>query len=270
MKDKDLDRLFRQKIGDLHQEPTSHAWDQLEKQLQHKRGRKGWVNFSSIAASLLLLLGLWASFEYSTNFLPSDPLAQEKPKELPSEPEQARKDIPQEPSTSVQEDLIAANEPKKEKPSAVNETLKKEDIKEQAKSEKSLKPVLEAQESAEKISVQKPLIKQAIEPERIAAENQVLPSIRIAESVPTESRKDIEEKKERVIIRYNALDQGELTHQDLAQTKEDTAEEEKDVSARKIIGFLKKVKNGNAGNLAELREAKDELLSFRIGKPNTN
>lgn len=78
MNNEELDRLFRQKLEQLEGQPSTGAWQQLEQQLKHKKERKTWFYFSSIAASFLLLLGIWAGLEYSSSFIPATPLAQEQ------------------------------------------------------------------------------------------------------------------------------------------------------------------------------------------------
>lgn len=270
MKDKDLDRLFRQKLEEFEQKPTPPAWEQLNTQLKQKRRGKGWVFLSGIAASLLLLAGLWASFEFSSHIIPADPIAQEDREKIYSAPPQESKNVLQDSSASAgaeEPHTGTKNKESETEVAVIQKEINNDKTKELPDLEKTEKAA-SLREPVNKFAEQKALAVQTLNPaEQTKTEIKAVADQLLTESVPAEIKMVPEVKKEKIVIRYNSLDQHELKGQPSEQIAQEAPQEDNDLSARKIIGFLKKVKSNNSGNLAELREAKDELFSFRLGKP---
>jgi SepF-like predicted cell division protein (DUF552 family) len=268
MKNEELDRLFRHKFEQLEAQPTPQAWKQLQEQLQHKKKQKKWGYLSGIAASLLLLFGLWATLEYSSSIVPTSPLAREQENKAPQAPA-----IPQE-SEALAEQQTAI-------PSTDEATGKENQSAHSAKStspkstDNSNKPMRPAQNIQAKTPVQKPAQKPAQNAVSTAKEAQPpIAELPRVESKPelinsiAEAGADIKIEEpsllpEQVIIRYKA--DAEEEKPVLASIKQ---AEDKELSARRVMGFLKKVKENSNGSLAELREAKDDLLSLRFGRAN--
>lgn len=86
----------------------------------------------------------------------------------------------------------------------------------------------------------------------------------VAEATPAELTKPAA-VIEPVIISYKA-DLEEPAEQALSLAEK----ENRELTPRKVLGFLKKVKENSSGSLAELREAKDDLLSFRLSRAEYN
>ncbi len=89
-KEKDMDRLFRDKLGAHSVQPSPLSWGKLEGRLsQRKKGASSWMR---IAASLLLLGGLttllWWSLQNSQRQLETvadqEPLLEISPQEVPA------------------------------------------------------------------------------------------------------------------------------------------------------------------------------------------
>lgn len=258
MKNEELDRLFRQKLEQLEGQPSTQAWQQLEQQLQHKKQRKVWVYLSGIAASLLLLLGIWGSLEYSSSFIPAAPVAQEQEQEHGSDhkEEPAATTAPQSRDTE-QPTTIAENETAEEEKQTPTQTTKPKD-----------KAPRQAQTARADIPVNKP-VQKATTP---AAEPAELPQ---AETKPALINSLAETSQaalakpatviEPVIISYKA-DEDEISK----QTVELAERKSKELTPKKVFGFLKKLKDNSSGSLAELREAKDDLLSLRLSRADFN
>ena len=266
MNDKELDRLFRQKLEPMEVRPSAGAWEQLEAGLQHKKKKRLWVYISQIAAAILLLLGSWGAFEYSQQFVPTEQLTKGK-------------DNSDSRSTSAPVQLEVAQSKTIEEsalPEPISETV--------AEAAKTAVPPKAPAEKAERTRNSTPV--------RAKENTQLLASAPVPTSknqtagttVPTVESKPLQTQalsgtlaqegisealpmKEKVIISYSADDEEPMTTTALAAV--DTApEKDKEISARKIIGFFKKVTDTSGAGLAELREAKNELLSLnRLSRP---
>lgn len=267
MKNEELDRLFQQKFEQLEAQPTPQAWKQLEEQLQHKKKRKTGLYLGGIAASLLLLLGIWGSLEYSSTLIPTAPVAQEQEK-TPSSPEAV-----QEPQVQHKEQAQAPLPMLKEE-NLKEENATRQQAEKSAKTDKSL-------QLAEKTAAQAPVKSQGQKPVAVSLPEekqaqapelpQIEPRTELSSSLPgasTEISANISLQSpallsEQVIIRYQAdPDEPKPAAEELAKA------DNKEISARKVMGFFKKVKESGNGSLAELREAKDDLLSLRISRAN--
>lgn len=273
MKNEELDRLFQQKFEQLEAQPTPQAWKQLEEQLQHKKKQKTGLYLSGIAASLLLLLGIWGSLEYSSTLIPTAPVAQEQEK-APTSPE------------AVQESQV---QPKEQVPAPLpmvkEENLNEENATRQqagnsAKTDKSVQ-LAENTAAQEPVKSQKQKPMAVSLPEEKQAQAPILPQIEprteLSSSLAaasTEISADIRSQSpallsEQVIIRYQADPAEPKPAEEPRPAAEELAKaDSKEISASKVMGFFKKVKESSNGSLAELREAKDDLLSLRISRAN--
>lgn len=265
MNNQELDRLFRQKFDDLREEPSPQAWQQLQNQLQQKKGRRFWGYFSGIAASLLMLFGIWAAMEYSQAIPPAERIVQSNQPEEVNQPHQIAEEVVQQDTSSEKKETPLLSKTKQE-----NEMVAKKEVKEAVAPVETPPSASVLAQSTERAPARrapkKSVAAQASELE--VMESPKPKSSLIAEATPDSLPAQANSPKESIIIRYNAADAPEqaLAQKDEVDKSEDKKEKGKEISARKIIGFLKKVKTNGGENLAELREAKDELLSFRLGK----
>ncbi|WP_017731589.1 hypothetical protein [Nafulsella turpanensis] len=255
MEDKDLDRLFRQKLETFEATPSSQAWQQLEQNLHHKQKRKAWHYLSGIAACLLLVFGIWGAMELSQPFNQAQQLATEEKEETPltgTTPEAQKEEIIKETFTKA---IPAIAEIEKEKPAPVA-TKSKADTKKKEKGTLQQADPLAASVSHTAAAKDK-LPDLQLEPKPLQieslAEANAQPVIESPESAPEE-----------IIIRYTPAEEVMAV---ASIEEEGTSSGEKELSARKLLGFFKKVTSNN--NLADLREAKNELLSLdRLSSPN--
>lgn len=70
MSNKELDNLFRNKLGDLEKTPATSLWDRIDEKIEQPKKRSPWL-FLSIAASLLLLISFSYLFLKNGNVEPS-------------------------------------------------------------------------------------------------------------------------------------------------------------------------------------------------------
>lgn len=260
MKNEELDRLFRQKLEQLEGQPSTQAWQQLEQQLQQKKQRKTWFYLSSIAASLLLLLGIWGSLEYSSSFIPAAPLAHEQEPAQKKDKGQNTAVVTapaQQPKEAQQLSTINGHEPaEKEKQTPTQTTGHK--------GKSSRQTQLARTGTAVKKPAQKttPPAAEPVELPQAEAKTALINSLaEVSQEELTKPAAVIEP----VIISYKA-DDDEINN----KTVELTERESKGLTPRKVFGFLKKVKENSSGSLAELREAKDDLLSLRLSRVDFN
>lgn len=264
MKNEEIDRLFRQKFEQLEAQPTPQAWKHLEEQLQHKKKKTKRGYLSGIAAGLLLLLGIWGALEYSSSIVPTAPLAREQENIAPQAPV-----IPQESlNLAEQQTAIPSTEEATDKEKPSTHTAKSTSTK---STDKSNKPIRPAQNIQAKTTVQKPaqtVVSTAKDPQPQIAE---LPRVEnkpelinsIAEAGAEIKIEEPSLLPEQVVIRYKAdAEEEKPALASIEQTKD------KELSARRVMGFLKKVKENSKGSLSEIREAKDDLLSLRFGRAN--
>jgi hypothetical protein len=259
MNDKELDRLFRQKLDPMEVTPSAEAWQQLEAGLQHKKEKKIWAHISRVAAVVLLLLGSWGAFEYSRQLAPVEQMAKNETKpdlettSLPLQEEVAQSKTSQEVVTPKQI-TIPTEAPAK----AVAFT---EAPAEKAEPGKKYPPAPLEEQQLAFASTEKQ------EQENITAtvpvsvvNNKSLQAPALAANIAQITVDEPIALKEEVVIRYYA-DEEPATNAAVAAI-EPTPEKNKETSARKIFGFLKKVTDNSGNSLAELREAKNELLSL--------
>ena len=266
MNDKELDRLFSQKLDSMEVAPSGEAWKKLEAGLQHKKQKRLWFYISGVAAALLLLLGTWGAFEYSQQLLPAEQMAGSdyKPSEKQAPAPAQQQQVAQQKSTVE----------------TTAETQTKETIEEAAEPFALAQAPAEKEERQRRKSSVRTTVKQQAVP---SAETQKQPAVAASlpaveiESKPLQPQAlAVNEKqpavieplhlKEEVVISYRA-DEEPIAAGAIAQS-EAGPEKEKEISARKILGFFKKVTDTSGASLAELREAKNELLSLnRLSRP---
>ena len=276
MEEKDLDRLFRQKLDTFEATPSSQAWQQLEQNLQPKKERKVWPYLSGVAACLLLLIGIWGAMELGAPANTTGPMAIE---ETPSPNFAAA------PAEKAQQNPGFAN--------AIAEApeAKSKNSKSTGEEEETLaSPIQASKESARAKQTahylaQQSTPKQAVgEAVNIASVHQQLTESQTTNSptktLPELSREPLQPKnitiaevnveevislpeEEKIIIHYNPGSKNTIT---MASAEKAASNEEKEFSGRKLLGFFKKVTNNNT--LADLRDAKDQLLSLdRLSSP---
>lgn len=263
MKDKELDRLFRQKLEPLEVTPSEEAWQQLESQLQHKKNKKGWFYLSGVAAALLLLLGTWGAFEYSRQLVPAEQMAGSKVGEPKDTAPLAR-----EQETPVQKSVEktqiaeqASTLAKEVNPSAA--IAQAPAAKEQAKQQTA--PAQKKEQQQALVTTEEPL--QEKEPTSkvvTAVEGMPIQTQALAGNIAIPLIEEALPLQEEVVISYRADEEPEA----IAGISQAYTAPEKDKTARKILGFFKKVSDTSGAGLAELREAKNELLSLnRLSRP---
>lgn len=266
MNDKELDRLFRQKLEPLEVTPSDRAWQQLESQLQHKKQKKGWFFLSGVAAAILLLLGIWGAFDYSRQLTPVEQMAnsqtEESHKAVPLAVEQ---ETPQPESTEAETARPSALAAEEASQSAVVSEIaaaSKQPEKEAAPVQKR-----EQQQTAALAAAEKPQpLEEEAELAIASVESKPIEAHALAANVPQPIIEEPLNLREEVVISYRA-DEEAVAIADISQGIEAPAKE-KELSARKILGFFKKVSNSSGAGLAELREAKNELLSLnRLSSP---
>ena len=254
MEEKDLDRLFRQKLDNFEATPSSQAWQQLEQSLQHKKERKVWPYLSGIAASLLLLMGIWGGMELAQPATPEKPLAAEETGKpavaaVPSAAIQESKPLP----TAVAEAGEASSKSVPRKAAA--EIKVPAPVKSIKKATVDQKPSSQVAFSKTPVPAVEKLPELELESKSFQAQSLAALEVKVKIERP-------EPEYEEVVIRYAPNEQEAIA---VADTKTSPSEE-KDLSARKLLGFFKKVTNNNT--LADLRDAKDQLLSLdRLSSP---
>ncbi len=259
MNDKELDHLFRQKLDPVEVAPSADAWQQLEAGLQHKKEKKVWAHVSRIAAVIMLLLGSWGAFEYSQQLVPAEQMAKNENKagteinSLPLQEEVAQSTTTEEAAAPIQiaplpeeqKKAVAITDKPAEKavPTQNHIPVRKADLQQAVAATEEQK-----QEAPEAKAAVTPVVELNSKPLQALAAN--------AEQVKIEAPIAL---KEEVIIRYQA---DEEPQSPAAIASAEPAPDKKENSARKIFGFLKKVTDNSGTSLAELREAKNELLSL--------
>jgi hypothetical protein len=257
MNDKELDRLFRQKLDPMEVTPSAGAWQQLKAGLQHKKEKKVWVYISRVAAVVLLLLGSWGAFEYSRQLAPVEQMAKKENKpdietiSIPLQEEVAQNKTPQEVVTPKQI-TIPTEEPAK----AVATT---ESPAEKAEPKKRNSPFRVKQQEAFASAEKQPQENKTATIPVSVVDNKPLQARALAANTPQVVDEPIVLKEE-IVIRYYADEEPEMNTA-IAAAKP-APEKRKENAARKIFGFLKKVTDNSGNSLAELREAKNELLSL--------
>ena len=261
MKDEELDRLFKQNSELFRAEPSPQAWQQLEQGLQQKRGKKIWFYLSGVAASLLLFMGLWLSADYSSQLIAPESagLQQEKrPTEVARiESDETLKEEKQEPAPG------GANTHHEQKEEKINQAPRKKVA--PAKSPKSNTPgAVAAHKQSRKEETAAFL---AFETELPELENRAAHPIDVPEPKlqPYKALAQVSDESEDIIIRYSSEgNEGS----DLAAAPGDIAsiQEERGLSARTVVGFLRKVKENSSDGLSDIREVKDQIFSLRMGR----
>ena len=262
MKDEELDRLFKQNSKLFRAEPSPQAWQQLEQQLQQKRGKRIWIYVSAVAASLLLFGGLWLSIDYSQTFmdLNSATIQQknEKSEVAGIESEEIHQQENLQPGKEKADPLIEQQEGKEtQRPKQQHST----------KSRKQTAPANSTIAAQKRNTTGSTTERIALLPELPKLENKEAEAIVVADKKPNmpKTLAPIPEYTEDIIIRYSTEAEGSS---ELATAPETpgSAQEDKGLTARTVVGFLKKVKENGSDGLADIREVKDQILSIRMGR----
>ena len=261
MKDEELDRLFKQNSELFRAEPSPQAWQQLEQGLQQKKEKKVWFYLSGIAASLLLFVGLWLSVDYSNQLITHESAGlQQENKQTEAARFESVETLKEEKQEQAQGVANIHNEQNKVK---INQVPKKKAA--PAKSPKSNVPGAAA--TYKKIIKEETAVPLAFETELPKLENKAAHPIDVPEQKlqPHKALAQVSDESEEIIIRYSSEgDEGS----DLAASPGDLAsiQEEKGLSARTVVGFLKKVKENSSDGLSDIREVKDQIFSIRMGR----
>lgn len=270
MNDKELDRLFRQKLDSMEETPSAGAWQQLEAGLQHKKQKqkKLWAYVSGIAAAFLLLLGSWGAFEYSQQMLPAEQIAETSSNDgttttAPPPPQQ---------ELTQGEQMEKPVETKEVREAAENKTVTAASDQAPAKKieprKRNLPVRTETQPQA--LAIMEPQ-NQDVQDAPLPTETMDSKAINREALAVNETPKILEESfplMEEVVISYRADEEPDAPTALAAADLEAAPAREKEISARKILGFFKKVTDNSGAGLAELREAKNELLSLnRLSRP---
>jgi hypothetical protein len=258
MNDKELERLFRQKLDPMEVTPSAEAWQQLEAGLQHKKEKKISAYISRVAAVALLLLGSWGAFEYSRQLAPVEQIAKKENKpdiettSIPLQEEVAQSKTHQEVVTP-KKITIPTEEPAKAVAFTEAPAEKAEPGKKYSPAPLEQQPAFASTEKQEQENITATVPVSVVDYKPLQAQALAANTAQIAVDEPIAL-------KEEVVIRYYA-DEEPATNAAVAAI-EPTPEKNKGTSARKIFGFLKKVTDNSGNSLAELREAKNELLSL--------
>jgi cytoskeletal protein RodZ len=252
MQANELDRLFKEKLAQ-HSEPVQKAnWEALAGRLQQKKKKSRQLYWQIAAAVLILMLGSWAVLRYQTET--TRPIAQA--------PQQTPDKTIEQPAVQPEAEgpMLAEQTPKAEKASEALEvdTTEGNPSKEKAQPQiRQKQPVYLAQETENKASDEdQPVLEMLPEalpkenkPTLLASHTPDIPEI-VLEKQPAE----VAEKEEVVIIEY--IPDNSPTYLAKAENKEATG-------GKKLLSFLKKVKNTEL-SLSDLREAKNELIAARL------
>ncbi|MGD1959339.1 MAG: hypothetical protein ACFB2Y_10820 [Fulvivirga sp.] len=258
MSGKELDKLFRGKLEGLSPEPSAGAWDSVQAHLTNKKGV--WF-YLKIAAAIILLTSFAGLYLLNTN-----------------SPEAPIKSISQNSSIDTQVvdtvkiDSVKKIQPPQEVRVMENNTaaLDTGKIKNKAKPSKTVtkglvqKPTLA--ENVKKVApkesqpqidstLQKPLLQNAAENKVLVTENNITDATSNSNATSIDQA-EVESGSTLV------FDIEEFDVKTAVTSAYKAAEETKKSGFKKVLDFVKSVKEGEAG-LGGLREAKNNLLSIK-------
>ncbi|EMR04123.1 hypothetical protein [Cesiribacter andamanensis] len=268
MKEHNIDQLFRQKLHQHTAPPTPAAWEQLSAGLNARRRKRGGY-YAAAAVALLLLSAGWFGLQHyqpqGSERTPSVAVnEQTAPVRSPQLPEASPSASASERTTPAEESnplpaVPQAGTPPEAASLAANQPATQGGTK--------LADGRNASGAQPRTATPKPALLQA---ETALAEAETLPDLRgrnaslelVAETPMALPTTDLAlAGTEAVIIRYDARDAVAL-----AAAEAEPEADEPDTAPEKVLSIFQKVKHGEIG-LADIRQAKDNLLSGRFSKP---
>lgn len=256
MKEHNIDQLFRQKLQQHSVNPTPAAWDKVAAGLNTRRRKRG--GYYAAAAAVVLLLTVSWFWLQQTDIVNGDQLQTVAVTEQPKSSQSATAE-PELPEASTAT-TASTSEPAPVQV-ATTETATPATTPKTSKAAKALPGLSPANAPAVANAETAPSVQPAEEvgtmPETVLAQALPVAPIRQAENIAVElqlpalpSAEAVLANTEQVVIRYDAANNDNKQEQ----------------TSEKVLSILHKVKQGEIG-LADIREAKDNLLSGRFNKP---
>ncbi len=273
MSSKELDKLFRDKLETLKQAPSNDAWTKIQGQVAGKNKKVAWP-YLKIAAAILLLIAVVSVFKFVDRKGEKQKLTAIPPSNNPlPNPVTAGKDTMKGPGEEQSSPPLIATREKATKatPSAGSE-------KEQSKETGGIQEAKVPQKEVALTPSQKPRQKdktgeaspitpavQALSP---PGNNETLAKIHKDETPalnPNKTQEDLlagEDKPTPAATgRTLVFDIEEFDMKNAVAAVDEAPEDPKKSGFKKIVDIIKSVKEGD-GALAELREAKNNLLAL--------
>lgn len=262
MSSEELDKLFRDKLEGLAQEPGADAWSSVQTQLGDKKGM--WF-YMRIAAALLLLITFGGLYFLNTNSLetPDRNVADQTPVE-----------------SNPVTDTVKIDSAKKEKPipevvERLDNTIAAIDTSKTKKETKDLRPVPVSKNKTQKSNlaenVKKAAPKEASPKVDTTRQEPLMPDVTGNKTLVAENKEDdatsddneaSTQQKEAEGGSTLVFDIEDFNVKTAVTSAYEVAEETKKSGFKKVLDFVKSVKEGEAG-LGGLREAKNDLLSIK-------
>jgi hypothetical protein len=234
MSDQDLDKLFKNKLEDLQESPSSEAWSRINSGLHTRR-----FPLFKVAAAIAILTIAGGLVWYS---LP-------KPGEMITESQQS---VPESTVPSIQPEVDSESERQAEEILAPKTQLAEEStVTKSQPADKADNKELIALSTLERIPSPKPETKENPAP--------------AIDEILSEQPEIVDLPKEKVSVEQEALVTGQTLSFSISdfENTQNTAlnDAEEDEGLKKVWGILKQVKEPQAG-FGELRELKNNILAF--------
>lgn len=269
MKEPKIDQLFRQKLQQHRVAPTPAAWDKVAGQLSKRRRKRGGYYAAAAAVLMLLAAGwLWLAQQPGDPYLQQTPAVavQEQPaaQDLPRHTESAAKTADPEKAAATEKTVAPGAATTGNLVAADQQLASAEASNTQQKQHQQPKPKVASPAPAAQRVEATPETALATALPQAPAADVTLPDIQ-PKAIALPATEALIVQTEPVIIRYDASLAGataatETTPEPVAPA------EDADQGAEKVISILQKVKQGEIG-LADIRQAKDKLLSGKFNKP---
>lgn len=264
MKEHNIDKLFRQKLQEHSVKPTPAAWDKVAGNLNAgRRKREGYYGAAAAVVLLLIVswIGLrqWDTVDILNGKQQTTVAVQEHPTQSrPHESVGTGTSEPTSGSTSTEEAVEQSQTTAPQPPVAPAQLAAVETSKAASTTKKAVPATAEKQEADPALQ---PDVLQVTPETTLAQELPAAPK-RLEESMPLPPTRTVLPSAdnalasaEQVVIRYDA-----------STTDEAPEDQDRDNAPEKVLSLMKKVKHGEIG-LANIRKAKDNLLSGRFNKP---
>lgn len=269
MKEPKIDQLFRQKLHQHRVAPSPAAWDKVAGQLSKRRRKRGGY-YAAAAAVVMLLAASWLWLaqqpgdlnlqQTQTVAVQEQPAAQDPPvnTESPAQtanPEKAvEADKKVDPGTPATANSVSAGH---QIATAEPASTQKQHRQQRQPKVATPAPATELVEALPETALTTAL-------PQVPATDVAIPDIQ-PKAIALPATEALIVQAEPVLIRYEASMPGSITAKEITSEPMASAEEP-DQGAEKVISILQKVKQGEIG-LANIRQAKDKLLSGKFNKP---
>lgn len=262
MRSEELDKLFKNKLEDISHAPSGNAWSRVETQLSDKKG--AWF-YMRIAAAVLLLI-TFAGLYY-LNIEPKDitenSLTKNQPTELiqPTPTDTAKidssayKQMEIEPVNPIEDNLAEVTDTTKNKPMHSGNDIKKAvPVQKENLAQNMTKNQRDDGLNKKDTVMNNATLKDLRQNKELVAEN--------SEEGATSTANDASPNQESDSGTTLVFDIEEFDMKTAVTKAYDAAEETKKTGFKKVLDFVKSVKEGETG-LGGLREAKNNLLSIK-------